>query len=415
MQVRQSNKIFSPDVLTDSNTVRFKHTASGIGSNKIKSAFMTKKRVMCVFGTRPEAIKLAPVVHALKRSKELEPIVVLTAQHREMLDQMMRWFEIEPDFDMDIMKHGQSLSELSARVLTGTDEILQKVRPDLLLVQGDTNTVMSAALAAHFHKVPVGHVEAGLRTSDRYNPFPEEMARRLTSQLASIHFAPTLRAVENLKMENICRNVILTGNTVIDALLQTVKKLEAHEVVDQSLFGRADFAKYRVLLVTAHRRENWGENMKEIACALRSIAEKFPDVQVLYPIHKNPIVRNSIEPVFAGHPRLLLVEPLDYVPFVYAMQRCFFVLTDSGGIQEEAPTLGKPALVLRTNTERPEAVEAGVARLVGVKQEGIVAAAGELLDNAAAYEKMSSAINPFGDGQASERITRAVAEVLLLE
>lgn len=373
---------------------------------------MTKKRVMCIFGTRPEAVKLAPVVHALKRSDSLQPTVVLTAQHREMLDQMLRWFDIEPDYDMDIMKHGQSLSELSSRVLTGTDEILHKIKPDLLLVQGDTNTVMSAALAAHFHKVPVGHVEAGLRTDDRYNPFPEEMARRLTSQLASIHFAPTARAVENLRLENICKNVVLTGNTVIDALLETVKRLEGRPVVDPALFGQADFSSYRVLLVTAHRRENWGENMSEIARALRRIAETFPDVQILYPIHKNPIVRDSIEPVFAGHPRLILVEPLDYVPFVYAMQRCHFVLTDSGGIQEEAPTLGKPVLVLRTNTERPEAAEAGVAKIVGVRQEGIFAAASELLLDPAIYKKMASSVNPFGDGQASERIVAAAEEFL---
>jgi UDP-N-acetylglucosamine 2-epimerase (non-hydrolysing) len=368
---------------------------------------------MCVFGTRPEAVKLAPVVHELKRSHELEPIVVLTAQHREMLDQMLRWFDIEPDFDMDIMKHGQSLAELSARVLTGTDEILQKLKADLLLVQGDTNTVMAASLAAHFQKVPVGHVEAGLRTDDRYNPFPEEMSRRLTSQLASIHFAPTSRAVENLKRENITRNVVLTGNTVIDALLQTVKKLEASSVVDRSLFGKADFQKYRVLLVTAHRRENWGKNMDEIARSLRAIADRFEDVQILYPIHKNRIVRDSVEPVFKGHPRLILIEPLDYVPFVYAMQRCHFVLTDSGGIQEEAPTLGKPVLVLRTNTERPEATEAGVAKIVGVDQEGIVAAASELLADQETYKNMSSSVNPFGDGQASCRIVRACEEFLL--
>lgn len=367
---------------------------------------------MCVFGTRPEAVKLAPVVHALKRSSELESIVVLTAQHREMLDQMLRWFDIEPDYDMDIMKHGQTLAELTSRVVTGIDRILQEIRPDLLLVQGDTTTVMSAALAAHYQKVPVGHVEAGLRTDDRYNPFPEEMARRLTSQLASIHFAPTSRAVENLRKENICKNVVLTGNTVIDALLETVAKLENTQV-EQSLFGNVDFQKHRVLLVTAHRRENWGENMSEIAHGLRAIVEAFPDVQILYPIHKNPIVRDSIEPVFAGHPRLILVEPLDYVPFVYAMQRCHFVLTDSGGIQEEAPTLGKPVLVLRTNTERPEAAEAGVAKIVGVKREGIFESAKDLLANSDSYKQMSSSVNPFGDGKAAERIV-AAAEAFLV-
>lgn len=366
---------------------------------------------MCVFGTRPEAVKLAPVVHALKRSNRLEAKVVLTAQHREMLDQMLRWFEIEPDFDMDIMKHGQTLAELTARVVTGMDRILQEEKPDLLLVQGDTTTVMSASLAAHYQKVPVGHIEAGLRTEDRYNPFPEEMARRLTTQLASIHFAPTTRALDNLKLENICQNVVMTGNTVIDALLETVAKLE-HSSVDTGLFANADFEKYRVLLVTAHRRENWGESMSEIAHALKAIAEEFPDVQILYPIHKNPVVRDSIEPVFQGHPRLILVEPLDYVPFVYAMQRCHFVLTDSGGIQEEAPTLGKPVLVLRTNTERPEAVDAGVARIVGVKREGIIEAARELLLSKESYQQMSSAVNPFGDGKAAERIVEACENFL---
>ncbi len=373
-----------------------------------------KKRVMCVFGTRPEAVKLAPVVHALKRSTEVEPVVVLTAQHREMLDQMLRWFEIEPDFDMDIMKHGQTLAELTSRVVVGVDEILQKVKPDLLLVQGDTTTVMSASLAAHYQKVPVGHVEAGLRTDDRYNPFPEEMARRLTTQLASIHFAPTERAVANLRKENIVHNVVMTGNTVIDALLETVKKLD-HTQVDESLYGAADFEKYKVLLVTAHRRENWGDSMSEIAHALRRIADQFPEVQILYPIHKNPIVRESMLPVFEGHPRLILVEPLDYVPFVQAMRRCHFVLTDSGGIQEEAPTLGKPVLVLRTNTERPEAADAGVARIVGVKREGIFEAARDLLENPASYSKMSSAVNPFGDGKAAERIVKAAESFLLGE
>lgn len=367
---------------------------------------------MCVFGTRPEAVKLAPVVHALQRSSHLEPVVVLTAQHREMLDQMLRWFEISPDYDMDIMKHGQSLSELTARVITGIDDILQKVAPDMLLVQGDTVTVMAAALAAHYHKVPVGHVEAGLRTEDRYNPFPEEMSRRLTTRLATCHFAPTQRAVENLRSEGIVDNVFKTGNTVIDALLSTVKKLEQHPI-DTSLFGAADFEKYKVLLVTAHRRENWGISMNEIAHALRTIAEEFPEVQILYPIHKNPIVRESIEPVFAGHPRLILIEPLDYVPFVWVMQRSHFVLTDSGGIQEEAPTLGKPVLVLRTNTERPEAAEAGVARIVGVQRDGIISAARDLLSNPESYKAMASAVNPFGDGSAAQRITEALEQLLV--
>jgi UDP-N-acetylglucosamine 2-epimerase (non-hydrolysing) len=370
-----------------------------------------KKRVMCVFGTRPEAVKLAPVVHALKESEHVEPIVVLTAQHREMLDQMLRWFEIEPDYDLDLMRHGQTLAELTSRVVVGIDKILSKVHPDMLLVQGDTVTVMAAALAAFYQKVPVGHVEAGLRTDDRYNPFPEEMARRQTGRLASIHFCPTALAVENLRREGITENVHMTGNTVIDALLETSVRLKS-TAIDHSLFGSADFDKYRVLLVTAHRRENWGATMVDIAYALREIADEFPDTQILYPIHKNPIVREAIEPVFDGHPRLVLVEPLDYVPFVYAMQRCHFILTDSGGIQEEAPTLGKPVLVMRTTTERPEAVEAGAAMLVGVSRAEIVAAARLLLTDEQVYARMACAVNPFGDGSAAKYIVRAVEEFL---
>lgn len=366
---------------------------------------------MCVFGTRPEAVKLAPVVHALARSEHIEPIVVLTAQHREMLDQMLKWFGITPHYDLDLMRHGQSLADLTARVLTSMDELLGKVKPDLMLVQGDTVTVMAASLAAFYQKIPVGHVEAGLRTNDRYNPFPEEMARRQTGRLATLHFAPTALAVENLKNEGVTENVYLTGNTVIDALLDTSNRLGS-TTVDTTLFGTTDFSKYKVLLVTAHRRENWGNGMDEIARALRQIADEFPEIQILYPIHKNPVVRQSIEPVFEGHDRLIRIEPLDYVPFVYAMQRCFFILTDSGGIQEEAPALGKPVLVMRTNTERPEAVAAGAARLVGVTQEGIVAGARQLIKEPTSYASMACAVNPFGDGKASERILAAIEEFL---
>lgn len=371
-----------------------------------------KKRVMCVFGTRPEAVKLAPVVHALQASSKLEPIVVSTAQHREMLDQMLKWFQIEPHVDLDIMKHGQSLAELTARVVVGIDETISKLKPDLMLVQGDTVTVMAASLAAFYQKVPVGHVEAGLRTQDRYNPFPEEMSRRQTGKLATLHFSPTKRAVENLRAEGITEHVYLTGNTVIDALMSTVSRLK-DAPIDKKLYGSADFDKYKVLLVTAHRRENWGSGMDEIALALREIVESYPETQVLYPIHKNPVVRNSIEPVFAGHPRLVLVEPLDYVPFVYAMQHCHFVLTDSGGIQEEAPSLGKPVLVMRTNTERPEAVEAGAAKIVGINKEGIFNAAKSLLSEPGLYDRMASTRNPFGDGSAARSIVKHIEEFLL--
>jgi len=368
-----------------------------------------KKRVMCVFGTRPEAVKLAPVVHALRRSKTLEPVVAITAQHREMLDQMMRWFDVKADYDLDLMRHGQTLAELTSRVVTGVDALLSKDRPDLLLVQGDTVTVMSAALAAFYQKVPVGHVEAGLRTNDRYNPFPEEMSRRQTGKLANLHFAPTPLAVENLRREGITENVYMTGNTVIDALLDTASRLK-DDYIDKTLFGQADFDKYKVLLVTAHRRENWGQGMDEIALALRQIVDRFPDVQVLYPIHKNPVVRESMEPVFEGHDRLITVEPLDYVPFVYAMRKCHFILTDSGGVQEEAPALGKPVLVMRTNTERPEAVAAGAARLVGVSQATIFGGAEQLMTSPGSYTTMSTAVNPFGDGHAADRIVEAIEE-----
>ncbi len=375
-----------------------------------------KKRVMCVFGTRPEAVKLAPVVHAIAASKNLEPVVVLTAQHREMLDQMLKWFEIIPHHDLNLMKHGQSLCELTSRVVLSMDKLLQEVRPDLLLVQGDTTTVMSASLAAFYHKVPVGHVEAGLRTDDRYNPFPEEMSRRQTGRIATLHFAPTSRAVQNLAKEGITENVYMTGNTVIDALLDTDSRI-VPSTIDASLFGRADFEKYKVLLVTAHRRENWGDGMRQIALALRQIADRFPDAQILYPIHKNPTVRESMEPVFEGHDRLILVEPLDYVPFVYAMKRCHFILTDSGGVQEEAPALGKPVLVMRTNTERPEAVDSGAAKLVGVEADTIFQAASELLSNPTAYKRMaeSGATNPYGDGHASEKIVKAIEDFFQLD
>ncbi len=370
-----------------------------------------KKRVMCVFGTRPEAVKLAPVVHALRNSKLLEPYVVLTAQHREMLDQMMQWFDIEPQVDLNLMQPKQRLAELTAKVIDKMDQTILQAKPDLLLVQGDTVTVMASALAAFYQKVPVGHVEAGLRTQDRYNPFPEEMSRRQTSKLATLHFAPTPRAVENLRAEGISEHVYMTGNTVIDALLETCKRLEQTHV-DRRLFGGADFENRRVLLVTAHRRENWGSGMDEIALALKQIADNFADVQILYPIHKNPTVRESIEPVFAGHPRLILTEPLDYVPFVYAMQRCHFILTDSGGIQEEAPSLHKPVLVMRTNTERPEAVAAGAAKLVGTSQAGIFAAASALLRDGHLYDLMARGANPFGDGRAGLQISERIEEFL---
>jgi UDP-N-acetylglucosamine 2-epimerase (non-hydrolysing) len=366
-----------------------------------------EKRIMCVFGTRPEAVKLAPVVKVLKSSSFLRPVIALTAQHREMLDQMLSWFSIKADYDLNLMKPGQSLAQLTASVLVEMDNLLTKTQPDMVLVQGDTATVMATSLAAFYQKIPVGHVEAGLRTGDMYNPFPEEMARRQTGRIATLHFAPTKRAVENLQKEGINKNVFLTGNTVIDALLDTAERIKS-VAVDKKLFGGVDFERHRVILVTAHRRENWGTGISDIAQALRRIADEFPDVQILYPIHKNPIVRQSVEPVFAGHDRMFLVEPLNYVPFVYAMQNSYLVLTDSGGVQEEAPTLKKPVLVMRTNTERPEAVESGAARLVGINQDNIVAETRLLLENSEEYRKMISQNNPYGDGQSSKLIVQEI-------
>jgi UDP-N-acetylglucosamine 2-epimerase (non-hydrolysing) len=373
-----------------------------------------KKRIMCVFGTRPEAVKLAPVLKSLRQSAIAQPIVVLTAQHREMLDQMLEWFDIQPDYDLDVMRPNQTLPELTARVLTKIDEALQHFQPDLVLVQGDTVSVMAAAHAAFYRKIPVGHVEAGLRTNDMYNPFPEEMARRQTSRIATLHFAPTEKAVENLKAEGITEHVYMTGNTVIDALLDTTARLDQAKF-DKSVYGGVDFAGKRVLLVTAHRRENWGAGMDDIAQALKRIADAHKDVQILLPMHKNPVVRNSIEPVFANNPQLFAIEPLDYVPFVYAMQHCSFILTDSGGVQEEAPTLGKPVLVMRTTTERPEAVKAGAAQLVGISQEAIFQASQELLTNEASYRKMQVSCSPYGDGKAAPRIIQAIEEYLSLK
>jgi len=366
---------------------------------------------MCVFGTRPEAVKLAPVVQFLKSSSVLRPIIALTAQHREMLDQMLSWFSIKPDYDLNLMRPGQSLAQLTASVLLEMDNLLARTQPNMVLVQGDTATVMAASLAAFYQKIPVGHIEAGLRTHDRYNPFPEEMARRQTGRLATLHFAPTKRAVENLQREGISENVFMTGNTVIDALLDTTERIKGISV-DKKLFGGVNFERHRVILVTAHRRENWGTGISDIAQALRRIADEFTDVQILYPIHRNPIVRESVEPVFAGHERMFLVEPLDYVPFVYAMQHSYLVLTDSGGVQEEAPTLKKPVLVMRTNTERPEALESGAARLVGIEQDNIVAATKLLLTNSDEYKKMISQDNPYGDGQAAKRIVQEIEKFL---
>ncbi|MEB3187440.1 MAG: UDP-N-acetylglucosamine 2-epimerase (non-hydrolyzing) [bacterium] len=361
-----------------------------------------KPVVVCVFGTRPEAIKMAPVVLALREDPDFDLKVCVTAQHRQMLDQVLDLFGIVPDADLDLMRPGQTLADITSRVLQGLGPVFEVMKPSLVLVHGDTTTTMAASLAAFYGRVPVGHVEAGLRTETLDNPFPEEMNRRVTSRLAALHFAPTPRSEANLLAEAVDpAGIYLTGNTVIDALLATAAR-HAEPASD----GR------RRLLVTAHRRENWGQPMEDICHAVRDLVEAYPDLEVVFPAHLNPLVQDVARRVLGDHPRVQIIAPLDYEPFVQAMQEATLILTDSGGVQEEAPSLGKPVLVMRTTTERPEAVVAGTVRLVGVKREDIVRHARELLDDAAAYERMARSVNPYGDGRAAARIREAVRHFL---
>jgi UDP-N-acetylglucosamine 2-epimerase (non-hydrolysing) len=361
------------------------------------------RRVAVVVGTRPEAIKLAPVVQALRRQDDLETRLVATAQHREMLDQALAVFGLAPDVDLDLMRPGQGLAELTARLLTGLAETFAAERPDLVLVQGDTTTVLTAAMAAFYERIPVGHVEAGLRSGDRYDPFPEEANRRLAGVLASLHFAPTERARRHLLAEGVpAERVVLTGNTVIDALQHVVGRLPPLPPPD----GR------RLLLLTAHRRENWGEPIRRVCRAVRDVLDARPDVALVFPVHRNPVVRDVVWAELGGHPRIELREPADYAAMVDLERRCYLALTDSGGLQEELPSLGKPVLVLRETTERPEAVEAGCARLIGTAREAVAAHLLELLDDRRAYAAMAQVANPFGDGRASERIVAAIRDFL---
>ena len=365
-----------------------------------------KLKVMTIFGTRPEAIKMAPLVKELEKEEELESIVAVTAQHREMLDQVLELFAINPDYDLDIMKAGQSLTEISVRVLEGLEKVLKEVQADLVLVHGDTSTTFLAALAAFYQQIKIGHVEAGLRTYNKYSPFPEEMNRQLAGVLADLHFAPTAAARENLLKENIpAGRIFVTGNTVIDALLQTVR--EDYRFNDDILDG-IDFAGRKVILLTAHRRENLGQPMEEIFKAVRRLVEENPELELVFPVHLNPAVRQVATAVLGNMDRVHLIEPLDYEPFVNLMARCYLVLTDSGGIQEEAPGLGKPVLVLRNTTERPEAIAAGTVRLVGTDAEKIYQAATELIRDEEEYARMANAVNPYGDGQAARRIVRRI-------
>ena len=368
---------------------------------------MERLKVMTIFGTRPEAIKMAPVVLELQKYPEqIQPIVTVTAQHREMLDQVLQLFRIQPDYDLDIMSPSQTLFDITSRALTGLNEVLAEARPDLVLVHGDTTTTFVGALAAFYHQIPVGHVEAGLRTGDKYSPYPEEMNRKLAGVLTDLHFAPTATARQNLLQENVeTGSVFVTGNTVIDALLATVKR--EFRFADE-LLTSLDFVGRRVILVTTHRRENLGEPMRHVYQALKRIVTEFSDVEVVFPVHRNPKVREVVESVLGHLPRVHLTDPLDYEPFVNLMARSTLILTDSGGIQEEAPSLGKPVLVLRDTTERPEAIEAGTVRLIGTAEETVYAETKALLSNPAQDRAMSEATNPYGDGKASRRIVQTI-------
>lgn len=369
------------------------------------------KKVMVVFGTRPEAIKMAPVVEALRATDGIQTIVVATAQHRQMLDQVLELFGIVPDEDLNVMTPGQNLADLTARVLTGMAGVIEKHAPDLVLVHGDTSTTLATSLAAYYHRTPVGHVEAGLRTGNIYSPWPEEANRRLTAPLSTLHFAPTEQSRRNLLNEGVAEGSIhVTGNTVIDALFAVVNKIEADAALNSELALRFPFLvpDKRLVLVTGHRRENFGEGFEQICHALKEIASR-GDVQVVYPVHLNPNVQGPVNRILGGAAGVHLIEPLDYLPFVYLMSRAHVIITDSGGIQEEAPSLGKPVLVMRDTTERPEAIEAGTVLLVGTDSQRIVQEANRLLDDERAYGAMSRAHNPYGDGLAASRIVEVVS------
>ncbi|MBE8954797.1 MAG: UDP-N-acetylglucosamine 2-epimerase (non-hydrolyzing) [Quinella sp. 2Q5] len=365
---------------------------------------MKKLKVMSVFGTRPEAIKMAPVVLELGKCAAVESIVAVTAQHREMLDQVLNLFDIRPNFDLNIMSEGQTLFDITSRALMGLDKVLSEAAPDVVLVHGDTTTTFAGALAAYYHQIEVGHVEAGLRTRNKFSPYPEEMNRRLTGALADLNFAPTETAKANLLREGCpAEKIFVTGNTVIDALYQTVRP--DFKFADE--LSRVDFGK-RIVLVTTHRRENLGEPMRQVYQALKAVVEDFPDVEIIFPVHKNPRVREVVAEELGNLDRVILIDPLDYEPFANLMNRATLILTDSGGVQEEAPALGKPVLVLRDTTERPEAVDAGTVKLIGTNRDVVYAATKELLTDDDAYRQMAEARSPYGDGHAAQRIVQAL-------
>ena len=366
---------------------------------------MNKIKVMSVFGTRPEAIKMAPLVRALQASESIESIVCLTGQHREMLDSVMDIFHLKSDYDLNIMEKRQTLSTITTKTLLGMEQVLEEAKPDLVLVHGDTSTTFAGALAAFYHQVKVGHVEAGLRTWDKYSPFPEEMNRTLVGDIADLHFSPTRANAENLRREAVMGEIFVTGNTAIDAMQYTVR---GDYTFTTELLNHLDFVNRRVIAVTCHRRENYGKPMQDIMHAILEVVERHPDVEVVYPVHLSPVVRECAFPILGGHDRIHLIDPIDVEEMHNLIARCAFVMTDSGGLQEEAPALGKPVLVMRRETERPEAVAAGTAKLAGVEKDVIVSMANELLDSPEAYAKMAKAVNPYGDGHACARITQAI-------
>jgi len=371
------------------------------------------KKVLTVFGTRPEAIKMCPLVHALAKEPKINSRVCVTAQHREMLDQVLDLFEIKPDYDLDIMKQRQGLTEITTNILLGMKKVLEDYKPDVVLVHGDTATTFSASLAAFYQQIPVGHVEAGLRTGDIYSPWPEEANRKLTSAITQYHFPPTVGSEQNLLDENIPKSKIsVTGNTVIDALLWVKEKIDNNPTLESTLSKTYNFLdeSKKLILVTGHRRESFGDGFERICEALRKIALSNENVQIVYPVHLNPNVQEPVNRLLADVNNIFLIEPQDYLPFIYLMTKSTIILTDSGGIQEEAPSLGKPVLVMRDTTERPEAVEAGTVKLVGTDTQKMVEAVELLLNDKQAYNKMSRAHNPYGDGNASEKIVSAILD-----
>ena len=367
---------------------------------------MNMIKVLSIFGTRPEAIKMAPLVKKLETCEKIQSIVCVTAQHREMLDQVLELFNIIPDYDLNIMQDRQTITGVTTKVLNGLEKVIVKEKPDIVLVHGDTTTTFAGALAAFYHQIKVGHVEAGLRSGNIYSPYPEEMNRCLTGRLSNLHFAPTIRNKQNLLKENINENnIVVTGNTVIDALLSVIDK--DYKFEDKNV-NNMDFKNKKVILLTSHRRENLGNPMKNIFSAVKKIVKENEDVEVVFPVHLNPKVREIANSILKDIERVHLIEPLDYKPFANLMAKSYLIMTDSGGIQEEAPSLGKPVVVLRTETERPEAVEAGTVKVVGVKENDIFETVNELLNNEEKYKKMANAVNPYGDGKASDRIVDAL-------